>query len=150
MSKIKQMLGKFQLTQVRLGALISYMALGINIVTGLLYTPWMVHKIGQSNYGLYTLATSLIAIFMLDFGLGSAVSRFVSKYRAEGNQGAINKIVSVIYKLYFAIDGVILVVLVGLYFFLDIIYVKLTPEELEIFKVLYLMVAAVKRCFECL
>lgn len=141
MSKIKQMLGKFQLTQVRLGALISYMALGINIVTGLLYTPWMVHKIGQSNYGLYTLATSLIAIFMLDFGLGSAVSRFVSKYRAEGNQGAINKIVSVIYKLYFAIDGVILVVLVGLYFFLDIIYVKLTPEELEIFKVLYLMVA---------
>lgn len=141
MSKIKQLSGKLKITQVRMGALISYGALGINIITGLLYTPWMVHKIGQSNYGLYTLATSLIAIFMLDFGLGSAVSRFVSKYRAENNQQGVNKIISIIYKLYFGIDIVILAVLFGLYFFLDVIYVKLTPQELETFKVLYLMVA---------
>ncbi len=141
MNKIKQLLGKFKITQVRMGALISYAALGINIITGLLYTPWMVHKIGQSNYGLYTLATSLIAIFMLDFGLGSAVSRFVSKYRAENNQQGVNKIISIIYKLYFGIDAVILVVLLGLFFFLETIYVKLTPSEIETFKVLYLMVA---------
>ena len=124
-----------------MGAIISYFALGVNIVLGLLYTPWMVHQIGQANYGLYTLATSLIAIFMLDFGLGSAVSRFVSKYRAEGNQDAINSIIGVIYKLYIAIDIVILAVLIGVYFFLDVIYVKLTPAELEQFKVLYIIVA---------
>ena len=96
---------KFKLDQVRTGAVVSYFAIGVNIITGLLYTPWMVRQIGQSNYGLYTLATSLIAIFMLDFGLGSAVSRFVSKYRAEGNQEGINSIVGVIYKLYIAIDN---------------------------------------------
>ncbi|MEE1198585.1 MAG: oligosaccharide flippase family protein [Acutalibacteraceae bacterium] len=133
---------KLKLNQVRMGALISYFALGINVITGLLYTPWMVRQIGQSNYGLYSLATSLIAIFMLDFGLGSAVSRFVSKYRAESNQEAINSIIGVIYKLYMAIDIVILCVLTGVYFFLDVIYVKLTPAELEQFRTLYLMVAA--------
>ena len=135
-------MAKLKLNQVRMGAIISYFALGINIITGLLYTPWMVRQIGQSNYGLYSLATSLIAIFMLDFGLGSAVSRFVSKYRAEGNQEAINSIIGVIYKLYIAIDVVILCILTGVYFFLDVIYVKLTPAELEQFRTLYLMVAA--------
>ncbi len=134
-------MGKLKLSQVKMGAMISYFALGINIITGLLYTPWMVRQIGQANYGLYTLATSLIAIFMLDFGLGSAVSRFVSKYRAEGNQEAINSIIGVIYKLYIAIDIIVLVVLVGIYFSLDKIYVKLTPAELEQFKTLYIMVA---------
>ena len=141
MNKLKQLTGKLKVSQIKMGALISYFALGINIVTGLLYTPWMVHKIGQSNYGLYTLAISLISIFMLDFGLGSAVSRFVSKYRAEGNQDAINKIMGIIYKLYFIIDAVVLVILTVLYFFLDVIYVKLTPDELETFRVLYLLVA---------
>ena len=135
-------MANLKLNQVKTGALISYFALGINVITGLLYTPWMVRQIGQSNYGLYTLATSLITIFMLDFGLGSAVSRFVSKYRAEGNQDAINSIIGVIYKLYIAIDIVILFILIGVYFFLDVIYVKLTPAELEQFRTLYLMVAA--------
>lgn len=134
-------MGKLKLSQVKMGAMISYFALGVNIITGLIYTPWMVHQIGQANYGLYTLATSLITIFMLDFGLGSAVSRFVSKYRAEGNQQAINSIIGVIYKLYIAIDIIVLFVLVGIYFFLDVIYVKLTPTELEQFRTLYIMVA---------
>lgn len=141
MNKLKQLTNKLKISQIKMGAFISYFALAINIVTGLIYTPWMVHKIGQSNYGLYTLATSLIAIFMLDFGLGSAVSRFVSKYRAENNQQAINRIIGVIYKLYFAIDAVVLIVLAVLFFFLDVIYVKLTPEEMETFRVLYVMVA---------
>ncbi len=127
--------------QIKLGAVISYVALAISIVTGLLYTPWMKDRIGMENFGLYTLATSLISIFMLDFGLGSAVSRFVSKYRAEGDVEGANNLVGIIYKLYIAIDIVILFVLCGLYFFIEEIYVKLTPAEIEQFKVLYLLVA---------
>lgn len=132
---------KIQLSQVKTGAMISYLALAVNILTGLLYTPWMVAKIGQSNYGLYTLATSLISIFMLDFGLGSAVSRFLSKYRAEGDIDGANNIMGLIYKLYLAIDTVIFIILTVLYFFLDAIYTKLTPAELDQFRVLYVIVA---------
>ena len=44
----------------------------------------------------------------MDFGMSAAVSRFVSKYRAEGNQEAVNNFLGVIYKLYIALDGVIL------------------------------------------
>lgn len=132
---------KIMLSQIKMGAAISYIALILNTVTGLVYTPWMVSRIGQANYGLYSLATSLIAIFMLDFGLGAAVSRFVSKYRAEGNQQAANDVIGVIYKLYIGIDAVIFVILTVVYFFIGSIYQKLTPNELEVFKTLYLLVA---------
>lgn len=132
---------KFKLDQLKMGALLSYFTMAFNIVAGLIYTPWMVSKIGQADYGLYTLANSLIAIFMLDFGLGSAVSRYVAKYRAEGRSEDIRNIMGVIYKLYLLIDAVILGVLVVLYFFLGRIYVELTPAELEKFRILYVIVA---------
>ena len=50
---------KIKISQIKMGALISYLSLALNTVTGLIYTPWMVSKIGQANYGLYSLATSL-------------------------------------------------------------------------------------------
>lgn len=122
--------------------MISYFTMAFNIVAGLLYTPWMVSKIGQSDYGLYTLANSLIAIFMLDFGLGSAVSRFVSKYRAEGNSDAIRNIMGIIYKLYLIIDAGILIVLSVIYLFIGQIYAELTPAELEKFRTLFIITGA--------
>lgn len=133
---------KLKLNQLKMGALLSYFTMAFNIVAGLIYTPWMVAKIGQADYGLYTLANSLIAIFMLDFGLSSAVSRYIAKYRAEGRVQEICNITGIIYKLYIIIDLVILVVLTVLYFFLGNIYVELSPAELEKFQVLYVIVAA--------
>ena len=132
---------KIKFSQLKMGAAISYFTMAFNMVAGLLYTPWMVEKIGQSDYGLYTLANSLIAIFMLDFGLGSAVSRYISKYRAEGKTEAISNIMGIIYKLYIIIDIAILAVLTVVYFFVGTIYKELTVAELEKFKTLYLIVA---------
>lgn len=126
--------------QIKLGALLSYFAIAFNMVSGLLYTPWMIEQIGQGNYGLYTLSNSLITLFVMDFGMSAAVSRFVSKYRAEGNQEAVNNFLGVIYKLYIALDGIILTALVGVSFFIDKIYDNLTVSELETFKVLYVIV----------
>lgn len=125
--------------QIKWGAVLSYLAIAVNIVSGLVFTPWMVDTIGQSQYGLYTLANSLITLFLVDFGLSSATSRYLSKYRAEGNLEAAEQFMGAVYKLYFIIDAIILSGLIVLFFFLDSIYVKLTPEELEQFKVVYII-----------
>lgn len=127
-------------SQVKMGALISYFTIAFNIVAGLIYTPWMISKIGNSHYGLYTLTTSLITMLMMDFGMSAAVSRFVSKYRAEGDQQAIDRFLGVVYKLYIAIAAVVFLVLLVLYFFLNGIYENLTAEELSTFKSLYVVV----------
>ena len=67
------------MNQLKAGATISYLSLGINIITGLLYTPWMINSIGRTNFGLYTLAMSVISLFVFDFGLSAAVTRFIAK-----------------------------------------------------------------------
>ena len=126
--------------QIKLGALMSYFTIAFNMIAGLLYTPWMIEQIGQSNYGLYTLATSLITLFVMDFGMGAAVSRFVSKYNAAGEQEKVNNFLGIVYKLYFAIDAIILIALIIVSFFINGIYDNLTSSELDTFKVLYVIV----------
>ena len=105
------------INQIKKGAIISYLAIGVSLLSGLLYTPWMIKQIGVNDYGLYTLATSLISIFLIDFGISEAVSRFISKYNAEGNQEKVNDFLGLIYKIFILIDLVILVILIALYFY---------------------------------
>lgn len=126
--------------QIKMGAMLSYFAIAFNMISGLIYTPWMITQIGQSNYGLYTLATSLITMFVMDFGLGGVVSRFISKFNAEGKKETVNNFLGLVYKLYLAIDAFILSVLVVVSFFINTIYDNLTASELETFKVLYVIV----------
>lgn len=126
--------------QIKIGAMLSYFTIAFNIVAGLIYTPWMITQIGQSNYGLYTLATSLITMFLVDFGMSAAVTRFVAKFNAEKDQEKVNNFLGLVYKLYLSIDLIILIVLVTVYFFIEKLYTQLTPSEIDIFKVLYLIV----------
>jgi O-antigen/teichoic acid export membrane protein len=127
--------------QIKRGAIVSYIGIAINILAGFLYTPWMIQQIGQGNFGLYTLAISLISIFTIDLGLSAAVSRFVSKYIAEGKQENVNNILGISLRIYLIIDLIILIILIIVYLNLDLIYKELTSEELSKFKVVYSIAA---------
>ena len=87
--------------QVTFGALISYLAIAFNIISGLIYTPWMIRSIGSDQYALYTLALSVINIFLMDFGIGSAVTKFLSNYYARGEYDEANQFMGVVYKVFF-------------------------------------------------
>lgn len=128
--------------QLKIGMILSYLSIVINVAAGLIYTPWMISKIGKESYGLYTIATSLITLFLVDFGLSSATARYVSKYRAEGNDEKANLFLGAVYKLYIMLDLVLVIVFTVMFFLLDRIYVNLTPQELEQFRVVYLIAAS--------
>lgn len=51
------------MNEIKKGALVSYVAVAFNAIAGLLYTPWMISCIGSDDYGLYTLALSVINFF---------------------------------------------------------------------------------------
>lgn len=127
------------MSQVRTGAIISYIGLGINILIGLIYTPWMIHSIGQDNYGLYTLAMSIISLFVFDFGLSSAVTRYIAKYLAEGKPTKANDCLGLAYRLYLFIDLILFLVLVSVYFFIPQIYESLSSDEIQKFKIVYII-----------
>ena len=127
--------------QYKTGAVLSYGAVAFNTIAGLIYTPWMISCIGTDDYGLYTLALSVVNFFLLDFGLGDSVSRFLSKYYAEGNDGAIAGFLGIVYKTYLAITCLIAAVLAVIFFNIEGLYSGLTAEQVPVFKALFLIVA---------
>ena len=141
-SSVKEVIIINNQKQLKIGAIISYFAIFINIISGLVYTPWMIRMIGKSEYGIYTLASSLITLFLVDFGLSSATARFVSNYHAQHDEESVNCFLGLIYKFYAIIDLILFVSLTIVFFFVDSIYVKLTPWELHQFKVVYLIAAS--------
>lgn len=63
------------------------MIIFLHIITGLLYTPFMLRCLGQNEYGLYSLVASIITyLTLLDFGFGSAIVRYTAKIRAVGTK----------------------------------------------------------------
>lgn len=128
-------------SSIKKGAIISYIAIFLNIAISFLYTPWMIRKIGVSDYGLYSLVLSFISYFILDFGLNQAIQRFIAKYRAENNEDKVAKMVGITTRVYLIIDMAIFTVLTVMYFFLEGIFTGLTPDELERLKGLYIIAA---------
>lgn len=126
-------------SQIKKGSIISYFTIFLNIILGIIYTPWILHKVGSSNYGLYTLATSLITIFLLDFGMSAAVSRFISNFRAQNNISAISEFVGLAVKFYAIICCVLSVVLVIVYFNISSIYSNLTLNEIQTFRIVFII-----------
>ena len=59
--------------------LFSYFSIFFTLITGLLYTPWLIRELGQSDYAVYSIVVSLMAYVTVDFGLGAVVSRFIAK-----------------------------------------------------------------------
>ncbi len=123
--------------QIKLGALISYLTLAFDMIAGLLYTPWMLRQIGQSNYGLYQYSVTVATMFMLDFGMSAAVSRYTSNYLAKGDQDGINNFLGLIYKIYILISAVVFVVLIFICLNLSWIANKFTPQEIESLKIVF-------------
>lgn len=127
--------------QIKYGAILSYIGVFVYILIGLLYTPWMIRSIGKEDYGLYTLAYSILSFFVFDFGISAAIQRFVSKYLAEGKEEEVNKCVSTVYKLYLYIDCFILAILLIIFFLIPTIYRELTPDQIIRLKIVFAMVS---------
>jgi len=125
------------MNQIRKGAIISYLAIILNIIAGLLYTPWMVEQIGVSDYGLYALVGSFLSYFVMDFGLGQAIARFIVNALVKGNEREIEKIISITTKIYLIIATIIAVALLITFFLLSSIFSNFTLEEIGKFKIIY-------------
>lgn len=79
--------------QKKTGVLLSYAAQAAHILTSLLYVPIMLRTLGQSEYGLYQLASATISnLNILTLGFNSAYIRFYSRYRSEDDEEGIARL----------------------------------------------------------
>ena len=101
-------------SQLKIGALLSYVVLALQNLVGLLYTPFMLRMMGKSEYGLYSIAASIVAyLTILDLGFGNAIVRYTAKYRAEGKTDEQYKMFGMFFLLYCGI-GLLALILGGI------------------------------------
>ncbi len=122
-----------KVNQLKVGAILSYVVMGLSNVVGLLYTPYMLRMMGQSEYGLYSLVASVVAyLTILDLGFGNTIIRYTAKFRSEGKTEEQYSMFGMFILLYGAIGFVVLVLGMVLYFNIESIYGgTLTADELD-------------------
>ena len=121
-----------KVNQLKAGAVFNYMIIALNAIVGLLYTPILIHSLGQSEYGLYSLVVPVVGyLTLLDFGFGSAVIRYTAKFRAEGKQREQYEMWGMFLVLYCIIAVVAFLAGLGLYFNIENLFGS-TMTEYEI------------------
>lgn len=93
------------MSQRKYGVLLSYVSIFINLIIGLLFTPFLIHKLGQSEYGLFNIVGSFAAyLVIMDLGLNDSVVRYIVKYRTlKDGQGEEN-FLAIIFMIYIVIS----------------------------------------------
>lgn len=129
------------MNQLKAGAVLNYVVILLNTLVGLLYTPYMLRMMGQSEYGLYSLVASVIAyLTILDLGLGNAVVRYTAKYRAEGKQTEQYEMFGMFFILYIIIGVIDLIAGSALYFNVDAMFGDtMTTLELDKARIMMLL-----------
>lgn len=118
----------------KFGALLSYIIIGLNMLVGLAYTPILTAKLGQSEYGLYSLITSIISyLAILDCGLGNTIIIYNSKYMKNNNEKGLNKLNGMFLTIYTIIGIVTTLIGVILYFNASSLFNQsVSKEEIEL------------------
>lgn len=129
------------INQLKTGALLSYISIILNNIIGLLYTPFMLRMMGQSEYGLYSLVASVVAyLTILDFGFGNAIIRYTAKFRAENRLKEQYEMFGMFLFLYSAIGIFTLLIGLCLYFNVDFLFERsMNMEELNKIRIMMLL-----------
>lgn len=122
---------KRKVNQLKAGAMLSYVQMGISNVIGILYTPIMIRLLGQSEYGLYNLVSSVVSYLgLLSFGFGSAYVRYYTKAKNSDDEKALGRINGMFITIYSVIAVIALVAGIILCLNVDIVFGSgLTPNE---------------------
>ena len=131
------------INQLKAGAALSYVLLGLNTIIGLLYTPFLLRMLGKSEYGLYSLAASVIAyLTVLDLGFGNAIVRYTAKFRAEGKREEQYEMFGMFFLLYLGISAIAFIVAMALVWKVDAIFdANMTVGEVSRMRIILLLMA---------
>ena len=73
----------------------NWLALAVTSAVSFVLAPYMVNRLGDSQYGLWVMVGSLTGYLgLLDLGVRGAVTRYVARHHGAGDHGAASRIVS--------------------------------------------------------
>jgi len=100
--------------QITISWFLNYVNMGMGLIFTLFLTPFIIRGLGQNEFGIYSLIGSFAAyLYLLEFGMGAAVVRYVAKYNAENDDRGRENFLAMI--LYIHIIVAALIMLTGFF-----------------------------------
>lgn len=128
-------------SQLKIGIVLNYVNMILGNLIPIFYTPIMLSLLGQSEYGLYKLASSVTSyLSLISMGLGSAITRYLIKSREEEGKEAEERMFGLFDVIFNGIAVATLIVGTLLTIGLPLWYAKsLTAAELSRMQLLVFM-----------
>ena len=131
------------MNEKRIGVVLSYAQIITTILVNLIYTPIMLHLLGASEYGVYSLSNSVIGYLALLYaGMTSTYLRYSSIYQKRGDQDSIARLNGLFIVLFSALGCCALIL--GLFLAANLQSVLgngLTAHEYELARILFIIMA---------
>ena len=106
----------------------SWFSLGFDVLVGLFLSPFLLHWLGDTAFGIWVLIFSITGYYgLFDLGIRSSVVRYVSKFTATDDAEDLAKLINTSLFTYSCIGVFSLLVTVFLSFYVDHIF-KIPPE----------------------
>src|SRR6266576_1493159 len=119
----------------------SWFSLGINIVTGIFLSPFILHHLGDTAFGVWVLIFSVTGYYgLFDLGIRSSVVRYVSKFTATEEDEELAKVVNTSLFSYSCIGLASMVLTFLLCVYVNHVFAKIPPDMIPTARWLLLMV----------
>jgi O-antigen/teichoic acid export membrane protein len=120
----------------------SWFSLGFDVLVGLFLSPFLVHSLGDTAFGIWVLIFSVTGYYgLFDLGIRSSVVRYVSKFTATDDVEDLAKLINTSLFTYSCIGLLSLLVTAVLAIYVDHIF-KIPPEFHSTARWLLLMAGA--------
>jgi len=86
---------KFEKLQIVKNVSSSWLSLSINIAAGVFLSPFILHRLGDTAFGVWVLIFSLTGYYgLFDLGIRSSIVRYVSKFSATNDKQELARLVN--------------------------------------------------------
>jgi len=120
----------------------SWFSLGVNVITGIFLSPFILHHLGDEAFGLWILIFSLTGYYgLFDLGIRSSIVRYVAKYSATEDYDELNRLINTAMFSYTGIGAVAMLITLVAVHFMNSIF-KIPAEFVGTSRLLLLMVGA--------
>lgn len=122
----------------KVGAVLTYINIFLNTLIMLFYTPFLLKTLGQSEFGLYSLALSIMNyLVILDLGFGNAIVVCTSKFLAKNEQEKQKILYGTVFVTYLFMSCIACIIGIIFYVNIDNIFQNsMTVYEIKTLKII--------------
>jgi O-antigen/teichoic acid export membrane protein len=120
----------------------SWFSLGVSVLVGIFLSPFILHRLGDTAFGIWVLIFSVTGYYgLFDLGIRSSVIRYVSTYTATHDNEGLAKLINTSLATYTAIGVLAMALTLIASLFIDSLF-RIPAEFLTTARWLFLMVGA--------